>query len=183
VQLRIALAQLNPTVGDVSGNLERIRKARAQAAAEGADLVVLSELAVIGYPPEDLVLRPSAVDACRAAVETLVSESASGPALIATTPWREDGHLYNAVVVIDRGKTEVRFKSDLPNYGVFDEKRIFTPGPPPAPVDFRGIRIWRSLAPSSFSCRTDRRSSVGSSPRASSSRRPARTKPENRWRT
>lgn len=141
MQLTIALAQLNPTVGDIEGNLARIRKARDEAARSRADLLVLSELAVVGYPPEDLVLRPSVVDACRAAIDCLVRESRSGPALIATTPWREHDRIYNAAVLIEKGSTTARFKSDLPNYGVFDEKRVFTPGPLPDPVNFRGIKI------------------------------------------
>ena len=141
MQLTIALAQLNPTVGDIDGNLARIRRARDRAAADGADLVVLPELALIGYPPEDLVLRPSVVEACHKAIDCLVRESQNTPALIATTPWREDGHVYNAAIVIDKGSTTRRFKCDLPNYGVFDEKRVFTPGPLPAPVNFRGITI------------------------------------------
>ncbi len=141
MNLTIALAQLNPTVGDIDGNLARIRRARDRAAADGADLVVLPELALIGYPPEDLVLRPSVVDACHTAIDCLIRESHAGPALVATTPWREDGHVYNAAIVIDSGGTTRRFKSDLPNYGVFDEKRVFTPGPLPAPVNFRGVPI------------------------------------------
>jgi NAD+ synthase len=141
VSLIIALAQLNPTVGDIAGNLAKIRHARDRAGADRADLLVLSELAVVGYPPEDLVLRPSVVDACHRAVDTLIRESTSGPAIVATTPWRENGHLYNAAVVIDRGATTLRFKSDLPNYGVFDEKRIFSAGPCPEPVNFRGTQI------------------------------------------
>ena len=141
MHLTIALAQLNPTVGDIEGNLARIRQAREDAAIAGADLVVLPELAVIGYPPEDLVLRPSVVDACHAAIDRLVRESQSGPGVIATTPWREHGKVYNAAIVIDRGTTTARFKSDLPNYGVFDEKRVFASGPMPAPVNFRGAKI------------------------------------------
>ena len=141
MQLTIALAQLNPTVGDIGGNLARIRRARDEAAAGGADLVVLPELALIGYPPEDLVLRPSVVDACHAAIDSLVRESHNAPALIATTPWREDGRVYNAAIVIDRGAATRRFKHDLPNYGVFDEKRVFAPGPLPEPVNFRGTSI------------------------------------------
>jgi len=141
LQLTIALAQLNPTVGDIDGNLARIRAARDRAAAGGADLVVLPELAVIGYPPEDLVLRPSVVDACHAAIDCLVRESHSAPALVATTPWRQDGRVYNAAVLIDRGTIAPRFKRDLPNYGVFDEKRVFAPGPLPDPVNFRGVTI------------------------------------------
>ena len=141
MQLTIALAQLNPTVGDIEGNLARIRQARDRAAAAGADLVVLPELAVIGYPPEDLVLRPSVVDACHSAIDRLVRESHSGPAVIATTPWREHGAVYNAAIVIDNGATTARFKTDLPNYGVFDEKRVFAAGPLPDPVSFRGATI------------------------------------------
>jgi NAD+ synthase len=102
---------------------------------------VLPELALIGYPPEDLVLRRSVVEACHAAIDSLVRESHRSPALIATTPWREDGHLYNAAIVIDKGTTTRRFKRDLPNYGVFDEKRVFTPGPLPEAVTFRGIKL------------------------------------------
>ena len=139
--LTIALAQLNPTVGDIDGNLTRIRRARDRAAAGGADLVVMSELALIGYPPEDLVLRPSVVDACHSAIECLVRESHNAPALIATTPWRDDGRVYNAAIVIDKGTTTRRYKCDLPNYGVFDEKRVFAPGPMPDPVNFRGVSI------------------------------------------
>src|SRR6185436_2720171 len=108
VRLTIALAQLNPTVGDIEGNLAKIRSARDQAAAASADLLVLSELAVVGYPPEDLVLRPSLVDACRSAVDQLVRESQTGPAIVATTPWKAGGFVHNAAVVIDKGKTTVR---------------------------------------------------------------------------
>jgi NAD+ synthase len=141
VPLTIALAQLNPTVGDIDGNLAKIRHARDQAGGAHADLVVLSELAVIGYPPEDLVLRPSVVDKCHLAVDALIEESRGGPALVVTTPWREGGLVHNAAVVIDNGESTVRFKSDLPNYGVFDEKRVFAAGPIPEPVNFRGTTI------------------------------------------
>jgi NAD+ synthase len=141
LQLTIALAQINPTVGDIDGNLAQIRQVRDRAAAENADLVVLPELAIVGYPPEDLVLRPSVIDACHAAIDCLVHESQNRPALVATTPWREHGRIYNAAVVIDRRAFTARFKFDLPNYGVFDEKRVFSPGPLPEPVNFRGISI------------------------------------------
>jgi NAD+ synthase len=141
VHLTIALAQLNPTVGDIDGNLAKIRKARDEAAAGGADLVVVSELAVVGYPPEDLVLRPAVVDRCRSAVEQLIAESADRPAMIVTAPWHEGGRVYNAAVLIEAGHRSITFKSDLPNYGVFDEKRVFSPGPMPEPLSFRGARI------------------------------------------
>src|SRR5262252_7427155 len=129
-RLAIAIAQLNPTVGDVAGNAEKARRARAAAAADGADLVLFPELYIAGYPPEDLVLKPAFQAACRAAVEALARETAEGPAILIGTPWAEADRLYNAAVLADGGRiTALRFKVDLPNYGVFDEKRVFAPGP------------------------------------------------------
>jgi NAD+ synthase len=140
--LSIALAQLNPTVGDVAGNLARVRRARDRAAELGADLLVLSELVLVGYPPEDLVLRPALVEAAASALRELERDSASGgPALIVTLPWRADGCLYNTAAFVADGRAEFRFKHELPNYGVFDEKRLFNPGPLPAPITFRGVRL------------------------------------------
>jgi NAD+ synthase len=141
--LSITLAQLNPTVGDVTGNAGKVRRARSQAAKDGADLVLFPELFLAGYPPEDLVLKPAFQAACRSALEELARETADGgPAALVGTPWVEDGKLYNAVALLDGGKiTALRFKVDLPNYGVFDEKRVFEPGPLPGPINFRGIRI------------------------------------------
>jgi len=138
--LSIAIGQINPTVGDIQGNLARIRQARA--AARGADLLVCSELALIGYPPEDLVLRPAVVAATRRAIHDLADDTVTGPAVLATTPWADQGTLYNAAVLVDGGAIRaVRFKCELPNYGVFDEKRIFCAGPLPDPIDFRGARL------------------------------------------
>ena len=140
---RLALAQLNPTLGDVEGNLALARAARADAAKAGADVVLFPELFLAGYPPEDLVLKPAFQDACRAACEALASETADGgPALLIGLPWVEDGKLYNACAVLDQGRIEAaRFKVDLPNYSVFDEKRVFVSGPMPGPVNLRGLRI------------------------------------------
>ena len=142
-RLVLAIAQLNPAVGDIPGNAEKARAARAVAAEGGADLLVLSELFIAGYPPEDLVLKPAFQAACRSAVEALARETADGgPAVLIGTPWVEDRKLYNAVCLLDGGRiSAVRFKVDLPNYGVFDEKRVFVAGPMPGPMDFRGIRI------------------------------------------
>jgi NAD+ synthase len=138
--LTIALAQLNPTVGDIEGNVALVRNARDQAS--GSDLVVYPELVVVGYPPEDLVLRPALVAAARAAVESLVAETArGGPALLVTAPWEQDGRLYNAAILAADGNKTLRFKHDLPNYGVFDEKRVFAAGPFPEPIDFLGVRL------------------------------------------
>jgi NAD+ synthase len=142
-RLAVTIAQLNPIVGDIAGNADKARHARAKAAGDGADLVVFSELFICGYPPEDLVLKPALQVACRSAVEALAAETADGgPAMLIGTPWVEDGKLYNAVALLDGGRVAgLRFKVDLPNYGVFDEKRVFAPGPMPGPVNFRGVRL------------------------------------------
>jgi len=142
-QFTITLAQLNPTVGDVTGNAAKARAARVQAKADGADLVVLSELFIAGYPPEDLVLKPAFQSACRSAIEELARDTADGgPAMLIGTPWVEDGKLYNACALLDEGKVAaIRFKANLPNYGVFDEKRLFARGPAAGPVTVRGIRV------------------------------------------
>src|ERR1700722_16781376 len=104
-EFKITLAQLNPTVGDVEGNAAKARAARVRAAADGADLVVLSELFVAGYPPEDLVLKPAFQSACRSAIEELARETADGgPAVLIGTPWVEDGKLYNACALLDGGR-------------------------------------------------------------------------------
>ncbi|MBG1232186.1 NAD+ synthase [Aestuariivirga litoralis] len=138
--LTIALAQLNPTVGSVSANLA---KAKATVEALGTvDLVLFPELYISGYPPEDLVLRPSFIAACKEAVEELAAAFPNGPAMLMTLPWREGDKLHNAVAYLNGGKIEtLRFKFDLPNYGVFDEKRVFQPGPAPGPINIRGVRI------------------------------------------
>jgi NAD+ synthase len=139
-KLTIALAQLNPIVGAISANID---KARATAAAhKHVDLVLFPELFIAGYPPEDLVLRASFVAACKTAAENLAQEFASGPAMLIGLPWREGEKLHNAVALLNGGKIEtLRFKYDLPNYGVFDEKRVFQAGPAPGPINFKGVRI------------------------------------------
>ncbi len=141
--LAIAIAQINPTVGDVAGNLTLVRDARAEAAKLGADLVVTGELALCGYPPEDLVLKRSFQDRIEEAVKTLATETGDGgPAVLTGAPWREKGKLYNAALLLDGGEVQVvRLKHELPNYGVFDEKRLFAQGPLPGPVPFRGARL------------------------------------------
>ena len=141
--LRLATAQLNPTVGAVSKNVSLYRAARQDAAAQGAALLLGSELAIAGYPPEDLVLKSAFVDAVRQGVEELAADTADGgPALLVGAPWRDGDKLHNAALLLDGGKiAAVRYKQELPNYGVFDEKRVFAPGPPAGPVGFRGLRL------------------------------------------
>src|SRR5580700_9309668 len=95
-RLTIAVAQLDPTVGDIAGNLAKLHDAWQEAARLGADLVVASELFVAGYPPEDLVLKPAFTAACQAAVRDFARATAFGPALLIGLPWRQDGKLYNA---------------------------------------------------------------------------------------
>jgi NAD+ synthase len=141
-RLVIALAQISAIVGDIAGNADRLRKARAEAKAFGADLMLTPELFLSGYPPEDLVLKPAFQEACRAACEDLARDTADGgPAILVGLPWREGDNLHNAMALLSGGRIEaVRFKVDLPNYGVFDEKRVFTPGPSPGPLVFQGVR-------------------------------------------
>src|SRR5258707_3926591 len=142
-QLIITLAQLNPTGGDVEGNAAKARAARARAQADGADLVVLPELFITGYPPEDLVLKPAFQAACRTAIEALAVETADGgPAMLIASPWVEEGKLYNACALLEGGRiAAIRYKASLPNYGVFDEKRLFARGPAAGPVTVRGVRV------------------------------------------
>ncbi len=141
--LAIALAQINPLVGDVEGNLTRLRQAREEGRHLGADLVVTTELGVSGYPPEDLVLKPAFSGACADAVGRLAADTADGgPALVVGSPWPEGDKVYNAALLLADGKVAAsRFKVELPNYGVFDEKRVFAAASPQGPVNFRNVRL------------------------------------------
>ncbi|VAW04085.1 NAD synthetase / Glutamine amidotransferase chain of NAD synthetase, partial [hydrothermal vent metagenome] len=140
-QLTIALASINPVVGDLPGNYDRILSARK--AANDADLVIYSELCLIGYPPEDIVLKGAFQKAAMDRVAELAALSADGgPAMLIGSCWREGDQLYNAAILLDQGKiTAIRHKVDLPNYGVFDEKRVFVSGPEPRAINFRGIKL------------------------------------------
>ncbi|MDD4616315.1 MAG: NAD+ synthase [Alphaproteobacteria bacterium] len=142
-KIAVALAQLNPTVGDISGNLDKLRMARSRAAGMHADLLVTSELYLCGYPTEDLILKPSFQNRLKEAAEGLARDTADGgPAILLGVPWREKGKLYNAILLLDNGKIAGKtLKHDLPNYGPFDEKRVFASAPLPKPLCFRGINL------------------------------------------
>lgn len=142
-KLHIVSAQLNPIVGDILGNLAKAKASLRDAINLGADILVFSELFLIGYPPEDLVLKPAAVKDCQAAVAELAVETAGTRlSVIIGTPWRDANGLYNAVAILSEGRVaELRFKHELPNYAVFDEKRVFDAGPLPAPVTIAGIKV------------------------------------------
>lgn len=142
-QLTIALAQINPTVGALDHNAGLIRAARAEAARSGAHIVIYPELSVCGYPPEDLVLKPFFLDKVEDIVHALAADTADGgPALLVGAPWRVDGRRHNAALLLDEGRIQaIRLKHDLPNYGPFDEKRVFEAGPLPGPINFRGVRL------------------------------------------
>ncbi|PKU25822.1 NAD+ synthase [Telmatospirillum siberiense] len=139
--LSIAIAQINPTVGDVQGNVARILDARARAG--DADLVMVPELALSGYPPEDLVLKDAFLDTVKEGIAALAAATRDGgPALIVGAPQLIEERRHNTAVLLDDGAVAATvIKHHLPNYGVFDEARVFVPGPLPQPVMFRGFRL------------------------------------------
>jgi len=139
--LKITLAQLNQSVGDIAGNAAGVLAARDKAA--GSDLIVFPELHLIGYPPEDLILKPSLIEKAAAELQKLAEASASdGPAMLVGSAFILDGALHNGVALLDQGRVSaVRLKHELPNYGTFDEMRLFQPGPLPEPVIVRGTMI------------------------------------------
>ena len=140
--LRLALAQLNLTVGDLDGNARRIEEAIRRARAWLADLVLVPELAVTGYPPEDLLLKPQFVQANRRAVERLAASARGLTALVGFVDRGARGELYNAAAVLDDGRWIATYrKQRLPNTGVFDEKRYFTPGAEPLLLDVGSARV------------------------------------------
>ena len=140
--LRLALAQLNATVGDLDANRRKIEDAIRSAQAWGADLVVVPELAVTGYPPEDLLLNASFVEANRRALVRLAPLARGVVALVGFVDRDPQGRLYNAAAVLARGRLAAAYRKQyLPNYGVFDEKRYFTPGARSVVVAVGGVRV------------------------------------------
>jgi NAD+ synthase len=140
--VKIALAQSDFVVGDIAGNVDKITSLHAKASLQGADLVLFPEMAITGYPPEDLVLRPAFQDDAMRAAEKLAGITQNGTAIVTGGLWREKDRMYNTAFLLDRGDTLFRiYKRNLPNYGVFDEKRVFDAGPPPEAAIWRGIRL------------------------------------------
>lgn len=138
----ITMAQLNPTVGDIDGNIAKIWDVFTQHKGT-ADIVAYSEMVVSGYPTDDLVLKPFFIDRVMQAVEALAKKvDGSGAGLLISAPWRDNGRVYNAALLLHDGKiVEKRFKHNLPNYGVFDEVRVFASGPLPVPMMFKGVKL------------------------------------------
>ncbi|KPL68862.1 NAD synthetase [Erythrobacter sp. SG61-1L] len=139
--LSITLAQMNQNVGNIAGNAEAMLRVRAEAGK--TDLVVFPEMHLIGYPPEDLILKPALIERAAAEMERLaLCTGDGGPAMLVGSVFVRDGALHNGVALLDGGRvTATRFKHELPNYGTFDEMRYFTPGPLPEPVLFRGAML------------------------------------------
>src|SRR3954449_245724 len=138
--LRVALAQINPTVGDIQGNARKIRRDIERARDEGAHLVVFPELALTGYPPEDLLLKTHFVDAAGAALEELARDAEGVVALVGFPERRDD--VYNACAVLADGRIQAVYrKMFLPNYGVFDENRYFQSGTEPALIELNGVAL------------------------------------------
>ncbi|MBI3440367.1 MAG: NAD+ synthase [Proteobacteria bacterium] len=138
----ITLAQLNPTVGDIAGNIEKIKDIYAKHKNQ-ADLIAYTEMIVAGYPTDDLVLKPFFIDRVMKGIEQLAQEiDGVGAALLISAPWREKNKVYNAALLLhDKKIVAKRFKHHLPNYGVFDEVRVFTPGDLPIPIEFKDARL------------------------------------------
>lgn len=142
-RLRIALAQLNPKVGDLAGNLALARGALADAVAAKADVLMFSELFLTGYFPDDLLFKPKFVDdAMQAAHDLVAATTGTGVVLILPTIWQDKSRLFNAAIVAENGVvTATRYKRELPNTDVFYEKRYFTAGPLPDPVVIKGVPV------------------------------------------
>jgi len=142
-RFRLTLAQLNPTVGDIAGNAEKARAAWGQARAAGADLVAFTEMFLLGYQPQDLVMKPAVERACAEALAALAAASADGPAIAIGSPWRDEtGRLFNAYFVLAGGAVTARvLKHKLPNETVFDEVRLYEPGPISGPYRIGPVRI------------------------------------------
>ena len=145
--MRVALCQLNPTVGALDANVSAMRTALAEAEASGADVAVFGEMAVCGYPPEDLVLKRRFVEDCRAALDDFAAATTECVAIVGFPEAGPDGHRFNAAAVCRGGRvTDVVHKQALPTYDVFDEDRWFEPGEPDQPlIEIAGRQVGISI--------------------------------------
>ncbi len=140
-KLIITMAQLTQSVGDLRANADAM--IAVLQGAPDSDLVIFPELQLIGYPPEDLVLKPAVWERAETELNRLAAATAgTGPAMLVGSIFREDDKLYNGLALLEDGRVkDVRYKVELPNYGTFDEKRLFASGPMPDPVEFRGVKL------------------------------------------
>lgn len=140
-KLTITMAQLTQSVGDLRGNADAMLAVYGDH--PGSDLVVFPELQLIGYPPEDLVLKPAVAERAEVELQRLAEATADqDTAMLVGSIFRDGEKLYNGIALLEGGQiADVRYKVELPNYGTFDEKRLFTSGPLPEPIAFRGCRI------------------------------------------
>ena len=140
-KLTITMAQLTQSVGDLRGNADAM--IAAHGARPDSDLIVFPELQLIGYPPEDLVLKPAVWERAASELDRLAAATAGpGAAMLVGSIFREDDKLYNGIALLEGGHIrDIRYKVELPNYGTFDEKRLFASGPLPEPIEFRGCKI------------------------------------------
>ena len=148
MSLCCALVQLDTVVGALVPNAEKIARLAGEARAAGADVIVFPELALSGYPPEDLILKRHFIEDCRKALDRLASELPNDALTIVGTPWLDGDRVFNAAVVFEgRKQVFVYKKMLLPNYGVFDEQRVFVPGDEPGIVEYKGCLLYTSPSP------------------------------------
>lgn len=140
--LRIGVAQLSLSIGNIEGNKKQIAQAIANAKAQNANLLICPELAISGYHPQDLLLRKQFISDCVQAVHDIAALTYEGNlAILVGTPWVEDGKIYNAVLLLAEGKIQARsYKHHLPNYSHFTEKRYTSKGPTPAAITWKGVK-------------------------------------------
>ncbi|MGA1093056.1 MAG: nitrilase-related carbon-nitrogen hydrolase, partial [Burkholderiaceae bacterium] len=142
--LQIAIAQINASVGDLAANAQKIHQAAAKAAEKGADVLLTPELSLVGYPPEDLLLRSSFLRRSQQVLDALVEKSQEFPSLtyLVGYPREVEGRVYNAALVFKNGSVLGHYaKLELPNYAVFDEQRYFQPDGAPFVFEVKGVRL------------------------------------------
>lgn len=142
LNIQLNIAQFNPSVGDFAGNLEKILAFHSKAKIDSADIVIFPELAICGYPPEDLILRPAFIQAAKNAILNLAKHTKNAPSIIIGGINKKNNNIYNAAFFLHDGKiAKIAHKVKLPNYSVFDEKRLFSAAKTPSIIEFEGFKI------------------------------------------